>query len=103
MGLVASANWRRLADFMLSAFQDADPNVRLQAVKILENYIKGESVSRIESLPVSSSGLASSPSESVAVSPGTSPGRVSTSRWLYNAQVRVTSSDATLVWLFTPH
>lgn len=27
---------------MLAAFQDMDPNVRLQAVKILENYIKGE-------------------------------------------------------------
>ncbi|KAH7477213.1 HEAT repeat-containing protein 6 [Phytophthora ramorum] len=37
-----SANWKRLAEFMLAAFQDMDPNVRLQAVKILENYIKGE-------------------------------------------------------------
>ncbi|ETP48166.1 hypothetical protein F442_06053 [Phytophthora nicotianae P10297] len=37
-----SANWQKLAEFMLAAFQDMDPNVRLQAVKILENYIKGE-------------------------------------------------------------
>ncbi|POM73492.1 hypothetical protein PHPALM_9658 [Phytophthora palmivora] len=37
-----SANWNQLSDFMLAAFQDMDPNVRLQAVKILENYIKGE-------------------------------------------------------------
>ncbi|KAG7398970.1 HEAT repeat-containing protein 6 [Phytophthora boehmeriae] len=37
-----SVNWKRLAEFMLAAFQDMDPNVRLQAVKILENYIKGE-------------------------------------------------------------
>ncbi|RLN14155.1 hypothetical protein BBJ28_00020972 [Nothophytophthora sp. Chile5] len=37
-----SANWKRLSAFMLTAFQDMDPNVRLQAVKILENYIKGE-------------------------------------------------------------
>jgi hypothetical protein len=37
-----SATWKRLAEFMLAAFQDQDPNVRLQAVKILENYIKGE-------------------------------------------------------------
>ncbi|CEG35283.1 HEAT and armadillo repeat-containing protein [Plasmopara halstedii] len=36
-----SANWQGLAEFMLVAFQDMDPNVRLQAVKILENYIKG--------------------------------------------------------------
>eukprot|EP00644_Phytophthora_capsici_P010702 jgi/Phyca11/532891/estExt2_fgenesh1_pg.C_PHYCAscaffold_90036 len=37
-----SANWQKLAEFMLAAFQDMDANVRLQAVKILENYIKGE-------------------------------------------------------------
>ncbi|CAH0478595.1 unnamed protein product [Peronospora belbahrii] len=37
-----SVNWRQLSEFMLTAFQDMDPNVRLQAVKILENYIKGE-------------------------------------------------------------
>ncbi|KAJ0411768.1 hypothetical protein ATCC90586_006727 [Pythium insidiosum] len=37
-----SACWMRLAEFMLCACQDMDPNVRLQAVKILENYIKGE-------------------------------------------------------------
>ncbi|KAI9922188.1 hypothetical protein PsorP6_001941 [Peronosclerospora sorghi] len=36
-----SAHWKQLLDFMLAAFQDMDPNVRLQAVKILENYIKG--------------------------------------------------------------
>lgn len=40
-----SASWKKLADFMLAAFQDMDPNVRLQAVKILENYIKGEGAS----------------------------------------------------------
>ncbi|TMW63474.1 hypothetical protein Poli38472_002415 [Pythium oligandrum] len=39
-----SVHWKRLSEFMLCAFQDMDPNVRLQAVKILENYIKGESV-----------------------------------------------------------
>ncbi|KAE9335261.1 hypothetical protein PF008_g13578 [Phytophthora fragariae] len=37
-----SANWKKLAEFMLAAFQDLDSGVRLQAVKILENYIKGE-------------------------------------------------------------
>uniref|UniRef100_A0AAV1U0Y4 DUF4042 domain-containing protein n=1 Tax=Peronospora matthiolae TaxID=2874970 RepID=A0AAV1U0Y4_9STRA len=37
-----SMNWKRLSEFMLVAFQDMDPNIRLQAVKILENYIKGE-------------------------------------------------------------
>ncbi|CAI5724171.1 hypothetical protein KXD40_001027 [Peronospora effusa] len=37
-----SANWKQLLEFMLTAFRDMDPNVRLQAVKILENYIKGE-------------------------------------------------------------
>jgi hypothetical protein len=42
-----SASWKKLADFMLAAFQDMDPNVRLQAVKILENYIKGEGASEI--------------------------------------------------------
>lgn len=36
-----TSNWKRLADFMLCAFQDMDPNVRLQAVKIMENYVKG--------------------------------------------------------------
>ncbi|KAF0698677.1 Aste57867_10718 [Aphanomyces stellatus] len=34
--------WPRLAEFLLVAFRDVDQNVRLQAVKILENYIKGE-------------------------------------------------------------
>lgn len=38
-----SANWQGLSEFMLAAFQDMDPNVRLQAVKVLENYIKGGS------------------------------------------------------------
>lgn len=42
-----SANWTKLANFMLVGFRDVDPNVRLQAVKILENYIKGESTSQL--------------------------------------------------------
>ncbi|OQS01546.1 hypothetical protein ACHHYP_00692 [Achlya hypogyna] len=37
-----SQHWPRLAEFLLAAFRDVDQNVRLQAVKILENYIKGE-------------------------------------------------------------
>ncbi|EQC38823.1 hypothetical protein SDRG_03782 [Saprolegnia diclina VS20] len=37
-----SRHWPRLADFLLVAFRDVDQNVRLQAVKILENYIKGD-------------------------------------------------------------
>ncbi|KDO29600.1 hypothetical protein SPRG_05553 [Saprolegnia parasitica CBS 223.65] len=37
-----SRHWSRLADFLLVAFRDVDQNVRLQAVKILENYIKGD-------------------------------------------------------------
>lgn len=39
--LALNVFWHGLAEFMLAAFQDMDPNVRLQAVKILENYIKG--------------------------------------------------------------
>ncbi|KAK1932003.1 HEAT repeat-containing protein 6 [Phytophthora citrophthora] len=46
-----SANWQKLADFMLAAFQDMDANVRLQAVKILENYIKGENGSSEGAMP----------------------------------------------------
>ncbi|DAZ95286.1 TPA: hypothetical protein N0F65_007776 [Lagenidium giganteum] len=38
-----SIYWKRLSSFLLASFQDVDPNVRLQAVKILENYIKGDS------------------------------------------------------------
>ncbi|OQS06264.1 hypothetical protein THRCLA_01687 [Thraustotheca clavata] len=37
-----SGHWDRFSDFLLVAFRDVDQNVRLQAVKILENYIKGE-------------------------------------------------------------
>ncbi|CAK4699859.1 unnamed protein product [Aphanomyces euteiches] len=37
-----SVYWNRLADFLVAAFRDVDQNVRLQAMKILENYIKGE-------------------------------------------------------------
>lgn len=84
-----SANWRRLADFMLSAFQDSDPNVRLQAVKILENYIKGEGVNRVETLPEAGDTYAASPTESRGyVAPaGSSPGRIANNRWPYSAQV----------------
>ncbi|ETV95297.1 hypothetical protein H310_11197 [Aphanomyces invadans] len=38
---VLSAHWPRLSAFLLTAFRDMDQNVRLQAVKILENYVKG--------------------------------------------------------------
>lgn len=77
-----SASWKRLADFMLSAFQDMDPNVRLQAVKILENYIKGESATRIDT-PVTPS---EAPTASAGISAAVSP-RLVNHRWLHNAQV----------------
>ncbi|KAF1327114.1 Heat and armadillo repeat-containing protein, partial [Globisporangium splendens] len=76
-----SATWRRLADFMLTAFQDPDPNVRLQAVKILENYIKGDSANRIEPASAEDTGA-----HSTAAAGTSGVSRCANHRWLYNAQ-----------------
>ncbi len=73
-----SVNWKRLADFLLAAFQDVDPNVRLQAVKILENYIKGESVAKVDTQPVLTSGPMA----------GTSPSSTrAANRWIHSVTV----------------
>jgi hypothetical protein len=74
-----SVNWQKLSEFMLAAFQDVDPNVRLQAVKILENYIKGESVGKANSQPVVVAG------PMAGTSPG-APGRIA-SRWIHSVPV----------------
>nr|CCA17964.1 premRNAsplicing factor SYF1 putative [Albugo laibachii Nc14] len=44
-----SDNWHALVEFLLTSFQDVDSNIRVQAIKILEAYMKSE-VSRSEGI-----------------------------------------------------
>lgn len=71
---------------MLAAFQDMDPNVRLQAVKILENYIKGESAGDVAVL-LASDGANLSPKHAHMTTDGM-PGKSSSEQILAALMVR---------------